>query len=106
MHPILGRMKLHTGVDFGAPIGSPVVSAAAGEIFTAGWCGGYGRCIIILHGNGISTLYGHLSSILVSEGEYVKRGQVIGLVGSTGFSTGPHLHWEVRHNGRPVNPMP
>jgi murein DD-endopeptidase MepM/ murein hydrolase activator NlpD len=105
MHPILGRMKLHSGVDFAAPTGTPVVAAAAGEIFTAGWCGGYGRCIIILHGNGISTLYGHLSSILVSEGEYVKRGQVIGLVGSTGFSTGPHLHWEVRKNGAPVNPM-
>jgi murein DD-endopeptidase MepM/ murein hydrolase activator NlpD len=108
VHPILGRRRLHTGIDFAAPMGAPVLAAAAGEVFHAGWLGGYGRCIIILHGDGISTLYGHCSVIEenVRPGEFVRRGQVIGRVGSTGFSTGPHLHFEVRKNGVPINPMP
>lgn len=106
LHPILGRRRLHTGVDFAAPMGAPIYAAAAGEVFHAGWLGGYGKCIIILHGDGISTLYGHCSVIEVETGSYVRRGQVIGRVGSTGFSTGPHLHFEVRKNGVPINPMP
>jgi murein DD-endopeptidase MepM/ murein hydrolase activator NlpD len=96
---------MHTGVDFGAPVGAPIFAAAAGEILTAGWCRGYGRCIIILHGDGISTLYGHCSAVLVQSGQFVRRGQLIGLVGSTGLSTGPHLHFEVRRNGVPINPF-
>jgi murein DD-endopeptidase MepM/ murein hydrolase activator NlpD len=105
LHPILHTYRMHTGIDFGAPVGAPIFAAAAGEIFTAGWCRGYGRCIIILHGDGISTLYGHCSAVLVQSGQIVRRGQLIGLVGSTGLSTGPHLHFEVRRNGVPVNPF-
>lgn len=105
MHPILHYVRMHTGVDFGAPVGAPVFAAAAGEILTAGWCRGYGRCIIILHGDGISTLYGHCSAVMVQSGQFVRRGQVVGLVGSTGLSTGPHLHFEVRRNGVPINPF-
>jgi murein DD-endopeptidase MepM/ murein hydrolase activator NlpD len=108
VHPILGRRRMHTGIDFGAPAGTPIIAAAAGEVFHAGWLGGYGRCIIIMHGDSISTLYGHCSLIeeKVRPGEYVRRGQIIGYVGSTGFSTGPHLHFEVRKDGVPINPMP
>jgi murein DD-endopeptidase MepM/ murein hydrolase activator NlpD len=106
VHPILGRRRMHSGIDCGAPMGSPIYAAAAGEIFHAGWLGGYGRCIIILHGDGISTLYGHCSVLEVQPGQYVRRGQLIGRVGSTGFSTGPHLHFEVRKDGVPINPMP
>ena len=103
-HPILRRRKMHTGIDIGARMGSPVYAAADGEVFFASWRGGYGRCIILLHGGDVSTLYGHLSRINVSQGQTVKRGQVIGAVGSTGLSTGPHLHFEVRRRGVPVNP--
>ncbi len=103
-HPVLRYQRLHTGIDFGAATGSPVFAAADGEVFHASWRGGYGRCIILLHGGNISTLYAHLSSIQVTNGQSVKRGQVIGAVGSTGLSTGPHLHFEVRRNGVPVNP--
>lgn len=104
-HPILHVMKMHTGIDIGGAYGQPIVAAAAGEVFWAGWRGGYGKCIIILHGGGVSTLYGHCSSIAVSPGQRVARGQLIGYVGSTGRSTGPHLHFEVRRNGVPVNPL-
>jgi murein DD-endopeptidase MepM/ murein hydrolase activator NlpD len=104
VHPILGYRRLHAGVDIGARTGSPVYAAAAGEVFFASWRGGYGRCIIVLHGGGMSTLYGHLSRINVSAGQQVKRGQLIGAVGSTGLSSGPHLHFEVRRNGVPVRP--
>jgi murein DD-endopeptidase MepM/ murein hydrolase activator NlpD len=104
-HPVLKYYRAHTGVDIGAPPGAPVFAAAAGEVFSASWRGGYGRCIILLHGGGVSTLYGHLSGISVQSGQTVRRGQVIGAVGSTGLSTGPHLHFEVRRNGAPVNPL-
>ncbi len=104
-HPILGYSRLHTGVDIGAGSGSPVFAAAGGEVFSTGWRGGYGKCIIVLHGDGVSTLYAHLSRIDVRSGQPVERGQRIGAVGSTGLSTGPHLHFEVRRNGVPVNPM-
>lgn len=104
-HPVLRYRRLHTGVDIGAASGSPVYAAEAGEVFHASWRGGYGRCIIVLHGGGMSTLYGHLSRIDVQPGQSVARGQRIGAVGSTGMSTGPHLHFEVRRNGAPVNPL-
>jgi murein DD-endopeptidase MepM/ murein hydrolase activator NlpD len=106
IHPILKRRRMHSGIDFGAPMGSPIYAAAAGEVFHAGWLGSYGRYIVILHGDSISTLYGHCSVLEVQPGQYVRRGQVIGRVGSTGFSTGPHLHFEVREDGVPIIPMP
>ncbi|MCC2672089.1 MAG: Murein DD-endopeptidase MepM and murein hydrolase activator NlpD, containing LysM domain [Armatimonadetes bacterium] len=103
-HPILGYRRLHAGVDIGAGYGSPVFAASEGEVFFASWRGGYGKCIIVLHGGGMSTLYGHLSRIDVAAGQHVRRGQRIGAVGSTGLSSGPHLHFEVRRNGVPVSP--
>ncbi|NLC56226.1 MAG: peptidoglycan DD-metalloendopeptidase family protein [Armatimonadetes bacterium] len=104
-HPVLRVTKLHTGVDLAAASGTPIAAAGDGVVIHAGWLGGYGNCVVIAHGNGRSTLYGHCSSLAVSEGQRVRRGQTIGRVGSTGFSTGPHLHFEVRHNGVPVNPL-
>jgi murein DD-endopeptidase MepM/ murein hydrolase activator NlpD len=105
MHPIFHVRKLHTGVDLHAGMGTPIHAAAAGTVIFAGWRGGYGKCVIISHGGGLATLYGHQSEILVAEGQKVKRGEVIGKVGSTGYSTGPHLHFEVRVNGSPVDPL-
>lgn len=104
-HPILRRYKLHTGVDIAAPIGTPVYAAAEGVVVHAGWLGAYGNAVIIDHGGGVSTLYGHLSSISVSPGQTVSQGELIGGVGSTGLSTGPHLHFEKRLQGTPVNPF-
>ena len=105
VHPITGTNKYHSGVDIGASYGSSVLAADSGTVILAGWNGGYGNCIVISHGNGITTLYGHLSSIIVSSGQSVSQGQTIGYVGSTGNSTGPHLHWEVAVNGSQVNPL-
>jgi murein DD-endopeptidase MepM/ murein hydrolase activator NlpD len=104
-HPILHYTRMHTGVDLSGGTGTPVRAAATGEVFSASWRGGYGQCIILLHGGGMSTLYGHLSRISVRPGQGVKRGQVIGAIGSTGLATGPHLHFELRRNGAPVNPL-
>ena len=106
MHPITHQWKMHTGMDIGAPMGSTIVAAAGGRIIYAGWEGGYGNTIIIDHGGQTSTLYGHCSQLFVSEGQDVQRGQAIGAVGSTGESTGPHLHFEIRINGVPVDPAP
>jgi murein DD-endopeptidase MepM/ murein hydrolase activator NlpD len=104
IHPIFHVRKFHTGVDIGASYGSPIHAADGGTVIYATWMSGYGNATIIDHGNGISTLYAHQSRILVTSGT-VSKGQVIGYVGSTGYSTGPHLHFEVRVNGNPVDPM-
>jgi murein DD-endopeptidase MepM/ murein hydrolase activator NlpD len=106
MHPILGYMKFHSGLDFGADYGEVVRSAAPGYVIFAGWYGGYGNTVIIDHGNNVTTLYAHADGLYVEEGQQVQRGQPISLVGSTGLSTGPHLHFELRSNGEPVDPLP
>ncbi len=104
MHPIFHVRRMHTGVDMRAGMGTPIHAADNGTVVQAGWRGGYGKTVVISHGNGLSTLYAHQSQILVSVGQTVHKGEVIGEVGSTGFSTGPHLHFEVRVNGSPVDP--
>ena len=105
VHPILRFTRFHAGLDIGAAWGSPVVAAADGEVARAGWAGGYGRQVQIAHGGGVSSSYSHMSRIAVAPGSHVRRGEVIGYVGSSGFSTGPHLHFEVRQGGVPVNPL-
>jgi len=103
--PFLGRPAMHTGLDFRAAMGDPVRATANGKVTSAGWAGGYGRMVEIDHGNGLSTRYGHLSEIGVKVGDVIKIGQVIGAVGSTGRSTGPHLHYETRIDGEAVDPQ-
>ncbi|MEA2015537.1 MAG: peptidoglycan DD-metalloendopeptidase family protein [Actinomycetota bacterium] len=105
IHPIFGVRRFHTGIDIAAPYGTLVKSADGGQVIQAGYFGGYGYSIMVYHGGGFATWYAHLSSINVSVGQFVERGQVIGLVGSTGWSTGPHLHFEVRINGNAKDPM-
>lgn len=104
-HPIFGTARYHSGIDIGADYGDSVVAADSGVVIDAGWMGGYGKAVIIDHGNGITTLYGHNSELLVSEGQRVRKGQVIARAGATGYATGPHVHFEVRENGSPVDPM-
>jgi murein DD-endopeptidase MepM/ murein hydrolase activator NlpD len=104
IHPIYGTSILHTGIDYGADEGTPIRAAADGVVVSAGWYGGYGNATIIDHGGGIATLYGHQSVLGVSAGQKVTQGQTIGRVGCTGDCTGPHVHFEVRVNGDPVNP--
>ncbi|MFL6723213.1 MAG: M23 family metallopeptidase [Sphingomicrobium sp.] len=104
-HPILHFTRFHSGLDIGASWGSPIIAAADGQVVTAGWTGGYGRAVQIAHGGGISTVYGHMSQVVAERGSFVHAGQLIGYVGSSGLSTGPHLHYEVRRNGTPVNPL-
>lgn len=104
MHPVLGYRRFHAGLDFAATYGSTIRAADSGTVIFAGWYGGYGKAVIIDHGQGITTLYGHTSELFVSEGQGVQRGQAIAAVGSTGLSTGPHLHFEVRRDGTPINP--
>jgi murein DD-endopeptidase MepM/ murein hydrolase activator NlpD len=103
--PFFGGLAMHAGIDFRAPTGTEIRSTGAGKIVTASFSGGYGNMVEIDHGLGLSTRYGHMSRILVSEGDTVETGQILGLAGSTGRSTGPHLHYEVRRNGDPVDPM-
>ena len=103
--PFLGRPAMHTGLDFRAAMGDPVRATANGKVVSSGWAGGYGRMVEIDHGNGLSTRYGHLSEIGVKVGDQIKIGQVIGEVGSTGRSTGPHLHYETRIDGDAVDPQ-
>jgi murein DD-endopeptidase MepM/ murein hydrolase activator NlpD len=103
--PFLGRPAMHTGLDFRASMGDPVRATANGKVASSGWAGGYGRMVEIDHGNGLSTRYGHLSEISVKVGDTIKIGQVIGAVGSTGRSTGPHLHYETRIDGEAVDPQ-
>jgi murein DD-endopeptidase MepM/ murein hydrolase activator NlpD len=103
--PFLGRPAMHTGLDFRASMGDPVRATANGKVVSAGWSGGYGRMVEIDHGNGLSTRYGHLSEIGVKIGDQIRIGQVIGAVGSTGRSTGPHLHYETRIDGEAVDPQ-
>jgi murein DD-endopeptidase MepM/ murein hydrolase activator NlpD len=104
-HPILHFTRFHAGLDIGASWGSPIVAAGDGRVVGAGWAGGYGREVQIAHGGGVVSLYGHMSEIVAQPGSFVRAGQVIGYVGSSGLSTGPHLHFEVRQGGTPVNPL-
>ena len=106
LHPIYGVVRMHTGVDLDAPMGAPIRAAADGVVKSAGWMGGYGNATVIQHAGSLATLYGHQSAILVSVGQHVSRGQIIGRVGCSGACTGPHLHYEVRVDGTPVNPVP
>lgn len=104
-HPIFGVRKFHTGVDLAGPNHSSIRAADSGNVLYTGWYGGYGKVVIISHGKGMATLYAHLSKAAVSVGQNVSKGDVIGHEGTTGFSTGPHLHFEVRVDGKPNNPM-
>ena len=103
-HPIFGTSRFHSGLDIAGDYGDPIRAAAGGKVIYAGWISGYGNAVIIDHGGGVSSLYGHNSSLNVSEGQSVSQGQVIAYCGSTGNSTGPHCHFEVRENGEPVSP--
>ena len=105
VHPIWGTTIYHSGIDIGVDEGTPVHAADGGVVVWSGWMGGYGYAVVIDHGNGLSTLYGHNSELAVDEGQSVAKGQVISYAGSTGNSTGPHVHFEVRVNGDPVDPM-
>ena len=105
VHPITGVYKLHTGVDISCKSGTPIHAAADGVVILARYYGAYGYAVVINHGGGVSTLYGHNSRLLVNVGQEVKRGEVIAKAGSTGYSTGPHCHFERRENGKPVNPL-
>jgi murein DD-endopeptidase MepM/ murein hydrolase activator NlpD len=104
-HPIWGGRNFHTGLDIAAPYGKRIVAADSGLVIFAGWWDGYGKAVIIDHGKGTTTVYGHLSRIYVKKDQKIVKGNTVGLVGSTGYSTGPHLHFEVRRNGTPVNPI-
>jgi len=104
VHPILGYRRFHGGLDFGAAYGTPILAATDGRVAQAGWGGGYGKVVQLSHGGGLATRYGHMSRIAVTPGQTVRQGQVIGYVGSTGLSTGPHLHYEMFRNGQLVDP--
>jgi len=104
-HPIFHTREFHTGIDIAVPYGTPIQAALDGDVLFDGWMRGYGRLVILDHGNGLSTTYSHLSAALVHAGQRVKRGDVIARIGSTGWSTGPHLFFEVRMDGQPVNPL-
>ncbi len=105
MDPFSGEGAFHTGIDISAPMGSDVHATADGTVLSAGWSGNYGRLVRIDHGNGIETYYGHLSQFLVVPGQEIRKNEVIALSGSSGRATGPHVHYEVRVAGTPVNPI-
>ena len=100
-----GGVRAHAGIDLAAPAGSPVAAAYDGRVLSADWAGSYGLLVVLDHGDGLQTRYAHLSRLMVASGQQVRQGDLIGLVGSTGRSTGPHLHYELRRNGIPVNPL-
>ncbi len=106
MHPIFGRVFFHTGVDIPGYIGAPVKATAIGVVRSAGWNGGYGKMVVVDHGYGLSTVYAHLNHFLVKPGDKVVKGQTIAQCGSTGLSTGPHVHYEVRYGNKTLNPRP
>ena len=103
-HPILGIWRTHAGLDLAASYGSPIVATSDGVVSSAGWQGGYGLLVALDHGGGLQTRYGHMSRVSVAPGQPVRKGSVIGYVGSSGLATGPHLHYEIRLNGLPINP--
>ncbi|MEK6557503.1 MAG: M23 family metallopeptidase [Candidatus Margulisiibacteriota bacterium] len=105
MHPIAGSVHFHAGIDIPSYIGAPVRVAASGSVISAAWESGYGLCAVVEHHNGLRTVYAHLSGISVRRGDAIKKGQLIGRVGNSGLSTGPHLHYEVRANNRPISPV-
>lgn len=105
MHPLAGRWQIHWGIDIASPAGTPVLASAAGIVRYAGPHGGYGLTVVVDHGRGWVTLYGHLACATVRPNQIVQQAAVIGAVGSTGASTGPHLHFEIRYRGVPVNPL-
>lgn len=103
-HPVLGTLRAHSGVDLAASYGTPIVATSDGVVGTADWAGGYGLLVALDHGGGLQTRYGHMSRLNVAAGQKVRKGEVIGFVGSTGRSTGAHLHYEIRINGQAINP--
>ena len=109
IHPIFKSRIFHSGIDIGGPNGGAIRASNDGKVIYTGWYGGYGKVVILDHGvidgKPITTLYAHMSSISVSNGQFVKKGQTVGREGSTGYSTGPHCHFEVRVNGKPTNPL-
>ncbi|MGC9064874.1 MAG: murein hydrolase activator EnvC family protein, partial [bacterium] len=104
-HPIFGTRMFHTGVDIAGNYGDNIYAVNEGRVIYSGWQSGYGKVIIVDHGNGMSTVYAHCSQLLVNVGDVVKRGEVIGKIGATGWATGPHLHFEIRRNGTPIDPL-
>jgi murein DD-endopeptidase MepM/ murein hydrolase activator NlpD len=104
LHPISGKVRAHKGIDYAAPTGTPIRAAGSGTVESSGRNGGYGNCVVLNHGNGVTTLYGHMSRLVAKRGQRVTQGQLIGYVGSTGASTGPHLHYEYRVRGVHKNP--
>lgn len=105
VHPIFGTSKFHSGIDIAVDYGTPILATNAGTVVYSGWLGGYGNCVMIDHGGGIVSLYGHNQSLTVSEGQHVGRGALVAYAGSTGYSTGPHLHFEIRVHGEVTDPM-
>ncbi|MCE2928021.1 MAG: M23 family metallopeptidase, partial [Candidatus Caenarcaniphilales bacterium] len=105
IHPIFGVRSMHSGIDLAAPRGTPIKASEGGIVIYSGWYGGYGRVVIVDHSKGLSTLYAHLDAASVKVGDKVKQGQVVGYEGATGYATGPHLHFEVRNDGKPQNPV-
>jgi len=106
VHPVLGGLRAHKGIDLSAPVGTPIHATADGVVGKAAWFGGYGLYVQLEHGNDLETRYGHMSRLNVAEGQHIHKGDIVGYVGTTGRSTGPHLHYEVRVSGVAVNPVP